>query len=881
MTPRRSRLGRLLAALLVRGDEAPFLLRDLDDAFANDVARGLTPAAVRRRDLWNILASAWSVWTEPLKPSAWRPSLIDVRLGLRTIARTPWISLVAVAALAVGIPVGLAPMHAVDALERPLPGDPDGRIRTLCYWRDTVHEPATAGDYAVWRTSLRSFATLAAYRQTTVHLGTAGVDRPVAGVEVTASTFDVLRSSAMLGRVLRADDEPPGAPDVVVVGHDLWRSQFGGDPGVLGRPLLIDGVAFTVVGVMPPGFRFPTAHQVWMPLRLTGTSDLPRSGGALGVVGTLANGATPEIARVELQTLTSAFAARDPDAFERLRAAVLPAWHLSFDFPSPGGLRALPEFGVVQTLMLAPLFVACVNVGLLILAQTSTRASEFALRTALGAGRGRILTQMFVEFLVLAVLAAGVGVWLLDRLSARLMTAFGIAVPYWLDTGLTAATLLRGLILSAGCAIIAAVAPAVRMTGRSIDANIKHARASRAGGRLGGLAGGLIAIDVAVAVVAIGVAVGLAGKVMATMARESTDGVRAEEILSVTLDVRASSPPDVGRAQAALVDRLRGEGDVRAVTFATALPRMDHPSLLFDVEGEAFSVATPAGPFRARTARIAIDYFDQLDRPIVAGRGFDARDLDADATIIVNTTFARRTFGSANPIGRRVRQATRDGSPAGPWMDIVGVVGPLGAHALTPSEDDAVYRPLAAGEANPVHLAVWMRGDPAVLAPRLPALARAVDANAVVTALTPLDERFESDWYFLRAFVVAAGLIVAVLLSLAASALYAILSLVVAERTREIGIRVALGATRGSIARDVATRAVAHIGAGVLLGLPIAGALCYEFLALMGRGSVPVAVAMVAALGGAVLLLVSFAACARPTLRALRITPIEALRRDG
>ena len=185
------------------------------------------------------------------------------------MVRTPGLSLVAVCALAIGIPVGLAPMHAVDALERPLPGDPDGRIRTLCYWRDTVHEHATAGDYSLWRTSLRSFSALAAYRPTTVNLDMGG-----AGLRGTRASKQPPRRSmscatpAMMGRVLRAEDERPGAPSVVVIGHDLWRAQFGGDPDIVGRPLLIGGAAFSVVGVMPPAFRFPTSHQLWMPLRI-------------------------------------------------------------------------------------------------------------------------------------------------------------------------------------------------------------------------------------------------------------------------------------------------------------------------------------------------------------------------------------------------------------------------------------------------------------------------------------------------------------------------------------------------------------------------------------------------------------------------------------
>ena len=877
---RRSRLSRILAALLIRGREAPFVLRDLDDAFNHDVARGVLPGEARRRDLRNILTSAWSMWAESLRLSAWRPSWIDVRLGLRTIKRTPGLSVVAVCALAIGIPVGLAPMHAVDALERPLPGDPAGRIRTLCYWRDVVHEPATAGDFTLWRTSLRSFSTLAAYRATTVNIDMGGAGLSIPAIETTASTFEILRSLPMLGRILRADDERTGAPAVVVIGHDLWRAQFGADRAIVGRSLPIGGTSYSVVGVMPAGFRFPTSHQVWMPLRLPDGAE-PRSGAPLEVFGRLVDGVTPESSQAELQALASSLAIGNPDRFDRLRAAVLPAWHLTFDFPSPGGLRTLPEFSLVQVLMLLPLFVACVNVGLLILAQTSTRASEFAVRTALGATRGRILMQVFVEFMVLAVLATGAGLLILDSLPGRLLPALGITLPYWIDTGLSTATVLRGLALAIGCAVIAGVAPAFRLTGRSIDANIKRARASRLGSRIGGLSGALIVIDVAVAVVAIGVAGGLWGKVQATKANTVTDGIRADEVLSVTLNVPSTERDQVTRTQAALVDKLRAEADVRAVTFGTALPRMDHPSLLMEVETDP--AARRTGPLKVRAARVATDFFEALDQPLVAGRGFDARDLRKDATsIIVNTTFAQRAFGSTNAIGRRVRQATSDGAAAGPWFEIVGIVGHMGVHPLTPSQDDGVYLPLAAGEVNPVRLAIWTRGSPSDFAARVHELARAVDPHAVITMPMPLEDMFEGDWYFLRGFVAGALVLVGVLLSLAASALYAILSLVVSQQTREIGIRVALGASQWRIAREVARRAIVQIGAGVLLGLPFSGALSYEFLELTGSGrSVPGAAALASALGVTVMLLVSLTACTVPTLRALRIAPVDALRTES
>jgi predicted permease len=880
---RRSGVGRLLAALLIRGPEAPFVLRDLDDCFSHDLARGLPQAGARRRDLENILTSAASIWANALRSSSWRPSWLDVRLGCRAVARTPGLSLVAVCALAIGIPVGLAPMHAVEALEQPLPGDPDGRIRTLCYWRDVVHESASSGDYAFWRTTLRSFTTLAAYRPATVNVDVNGSLLPVSSIEATASMFDILRTPAMLGRVLRVEDEQAGAPGVAVIGHDLWRAQFGGDQAILGRSIRIRDGSFTIVGVMPAGFRFPTAQQLWMPLHLSDESGRPRSGESVVVFGRLADGATPEAAQAELQTVTGLVAADDPRTFERLRPAVLPAWHLTFGFPSPGGLRAVPEFAFIQILMLAPLFVACINVGLLILAQTSTRASEFAVRTALGATRGRILTQVFVEFMVLAIIAAGAGLLILYSLPALVLPALGITLPYWIDTSLTATTVLRALLLAAACAVIAGVVPAARMTGRSIDLNIKRAKASRSGHRMGGLPTALIVIDVAVAVVAIGVAGGLWGKVQATRANPSIDGVRADEILSVTLTLPFTDRQPIARAQTALIDALRADADVRGVTFATALPRMDHPVLLVEVEADpATTTVRQAGPLKVRAARIAVDFFDALQQPLVAGRRFDSRDLNKDAdTIIVNTTFAQRALGSANAIGRHVRQVSSTGAPAGPWREIVGVVGHMGVHPLTPSQDEGVYLPLAAGDVNPVRLAIWARHDPAALARRVQEIARVVEPHAGVAVPVPLDQVFEGDWYLLRGLVVGAATLVGVLLSLAASALYAILSLVVAQRTREIGIRVALGADRWRIARDVATRAVVQIGAGVLLGLPFAGALCYEFLELTGAGgSVPGAVAMAAVLGASVMLLVSLTACTVPTLRALRIEPVDALRQE-
>jgi predicted permease len=564
-----------------------------------------------------------------------------------------------------------------------------------------------------------------------------------------------------------------------------------------------------------------------------------------------------------------------------------------FGFPK-GGLRALPEFGIVQVLTLVPLLIACVNVGLLIFARTATRASEFAVRTALGASRGRILTQVFTESAVLAILATGMGLLLLSSLPERLLNALGfIPMPYWLTPELSGATLLRAFGLACASAVIAGVIPVLRTTSRSVLHSLQRASTQRSGTRFGLTSSVMIVTDVAVAVAAVGFATGIAHRVSATFANERVDGIRADRYLSVTLTMAgaaaesgAVSDPAVFQArfavmQETLVERLRSEPGVRAVAVGTALPRMDHPIRFVEVEGEDL----PAGArgHGVRMASVAPGFFGALRSPLLAGRAFDSRDVaNAPSTVVVNATFVENVLGGRSAIGRRVRYRSGGDAPPGPWHEIVGVVGHLGMHSLTPEQDEGVYHPLLAGSVPSVRLAIEADGDPLALAPRVRALARDVDQRAVIASPTTLDRVFEGDWYIMTAVVAGAAVLVAVLLALAASGLYAIMSFSVAERTREIGIRVALGADRRRIVLQVARRALLQIGIGVVVGLPLSASVFFEMQEQSGRTpSALLAVAMALAMGIGIMLLVAMAACLVPTRRALRISPAEALRGDG
>lgn len=877
---------RRLARMLVRGREAPYVLTDLDDAFEHDLARGLSPARADRRYAVNAVASAANLWRARLHPAGLRPSWIDVKLGCRMLVKYPGLTLVALFALALGIPIGLAPMHAVDTIEATLPEDPGGRIRMLRYWNAGIQTPTTFDDVARWRASLTSVDAIGASRSGSYNVEIAGAVVPVQGAEVTASTFDILGVTPLLGRALTVADETPGGRAVVVIGHELWQARLGGRGDLIGEDIRIGGVPHEIIGIMPPAFRFPSHQELWLPMR---DRPAPASGTGrpLTVFARLAAGRSPDDAQMEMRVVESARTDRAPGTAEPPNPEVVPTSFMTFHFPK-GGIRALPEFALVQILTLVPLLIACVNVGLLTFARTATRSMEFAMRTALGASRARIVAQVFTEAFVLSLLAAGAGLLLLQVVPPRVLPAIGVPMPYWLEPALSVATLLRALGLAMASAFIAGVIPVLRATGPRVHQTIQRARSRRSGARFGGVATVMIVADVAVAVAAVGFAIGVFSRVTATFANEKADGIRAERFLAWTLTVDAAGA-DGGFAaahraivQQTLEERLRAEPGVRAVVAATSLPRMDHQTRFVDVDGDAPPPPDARG-HRVRMAGVGDGFFEALRTPLLSGRAFEPADLAlASSPVIVNRAFVDNVLGGRAAVGRRVRYRIEGSEARGPWHEIVGVVGHLGMHSLAPAEDDGVYYPLAPGSAESVAMAVETDGDPAALAPRVREIARAVDPRAAVISPTRLDRVFEGDWYLMAAVVVGGLVLVGVLLTLAASGLYAIMSFAVAARTREIGIRVALGADRLRIALHVARRALMQIAAGVVLGLPVATAVFFEVQQDAGRTpSALIAVLWALVPGVAVMAVVGAAACLVPTVRALRISPVEALRGDG
>lgn len=833
--------------------------------------------------------------TEPR--SAWsrkRVSMLDIKLGLRMLVKHPGLTIVTMFALAIGIPVGLTPTHLANAFEAPLPVPDGNEIRLLRYWNlaTGISDATTFYDFLQWRDELTTFEALGAARASAYNVRSDdGLTPPVQGAEVTASTFDVLRVAPFLGRTFGATDEVIGAPSVAIIGYDLWQSLLGGDPEIVGRDVRIGGVPHTVVGVMPKEFLFPIRHQLWLPLRERPTAE-PREGASLTVFGRLKERVTEEAAQAELTTVSRRTALAFPEAQEWLQTEVVPFSYVTISGAPKGGIKALPEFYISQILTLVLLMVACTNVGMLIFARTAARSGELAVRTALGASRSRIISQVFTEALVLAVLAAGIGLLLLHWLPTRLISiTTTVALPYWVDFGVGRETVLWTLVLAVFSAGVAGIVPAIRVTGRSVQKNIQRAQASRSGVRFGGMTSALIVADVAIAVATVGVAGGLSNRLGQTWDDRDATGIESDQFLSAQLrfpTIRAASgePALDGAAAAirstdrltALVERLEAEPDVRGVAVASVLPRMDHRSRAIEVEGEENEDAFRAT--RVRIAGIDQNFFAALDHPILSGRGFDSNDFrEGSSAVIVNTTFVDVVLGGRNPIGKRVRYITRSGEgEPGPWLEIVGVVGRLGMHMVNPDEDEGLYHPLMPG-VGPVYLAVHLGDDPESFTPTLRDLANEVDPTASIGSPIALNKVFEGDWYLIAGITLAGGVLVGLLLALAASGIYAIMSFAVAERTRELGIRAALGGRRSSIAFAVAKRAMVQIGVGALLGTPIAGRAFFEIQRDAGLNYSGLLVFVGALIPGVlVMILVGLLACTAPTLRAMRITPTEALR---
>ena len=828
---------------------------------------------------------------------------LDVKLGCRMLVKHPGLTLVAGLAMAFAVWAGAIGFEMVSQFMYPKLPLPDGeRIVQIRNWdlEEGDADPRVLRDYVIWRQALTTVTDIGAYRDHASNLVAPGGDaRPVQVAEITASAFRIDPTAPLLGRVLSPADERPGAPPVVVLGYEVWRRRFAGDAGVIGRSVRLGEAYPIVVGVMPEGFGFPVSHDAWRPLQTDVLDQPPGEGPAATVFGRLAPGVSLQEAQGQLSVLGARTSAQLPGTHEHLRPQVVPyTW--SYMDPSSSSPLFLHSVNLFTVMLLV---LVCGNVALLLFARAASRETELVVRSALGATGGRIVAQLFAEALVLGAVAAAVGLTAAFVVLRRWGTDFFEEnlgrLPFWYDVRLSLPTVLYACALTLLGAAIAGVLPALKIT-RGLGGRLRQATAGGGGVRFGGVWAAVIVTQVAFTV-AFPAITWVVQRELARI-RSFPAGFAAEEYLSAWLEMDATNAraqqDDAARAAerarfTAAIDvlrqRLEAEPGIAGVTFVDRLPRTGHVERYIELDertpaagqGRARAAAVPLR--EVSTARIDPSYFDVLKAPILAGRRFHPGDLAPDArAAIVDRGFVDQVLQGRSAVGVRVRFAREQrGGPladdARPWYEIVGVVDELGMGAATQHGRAAgFYLPAAPGSTGPLFIVLHARGDPMSLAPRLREIARAADPALRLSELQRVDQVTSGVLWVLGMWLRITLALTCIALLLALAGIYSVLSFTVARRTREIGVRVALGASPRRVVAAVFRRPLTQVGLGVAAGGAV---IAIAALAASGGGFTAGQVALLVCYA-AFMLGVCLLACVVPTRRALNVEPTEALRAE-
>ena len=809
-------------------------------------------------------------------------SWLDFKLGGRMLLKYPGLTIAGGLALAIALGIGAAWYDLNGDFMRPKLPLPDGDRIVEVEMRDSVNiqdERRILHDFIGWRRDVRTIEELGAYRTLERNLMREGArPEPVTVAEISSSAFRLVGVPPLLGRPLLEHDEQPGAPPVVVLGYTVWQGRFGGRTDVIGQTVHLGRTQATVVGVMPEGFAFPINHRMWVPLQLQPSGYGPLEGGGIRVFGRIAPGATQAHANTELVALTDRTKAASPKTHEQLRPRVL-----AYGGESPGDVSWF-EFLMKHLPILLELAVACANVGTLIYARTATREAEIAVRYALGAGRGRIVGQLFAEALVLASLSAVVGLAAANFALKWGLAAFysneAGALPFWIDPGLKPMTVVFGVGLTILGAALLGIFPALKVTGAHAHATLKNLGAGGSTLRFGWVWTAVMIFQVALTVICMIPAQGISEESWRDIRIRGQFPTKEYLAARVTLDrepttaageeTPAAFAARLDRTYAELERRIAQEPGVMAVTFGDRLPGMG-----VAVRGAEVEVTPDAAPVLISNlwmAAVGPRYFEAFNIPLIAGRDFNDGDRTADArTVLVNEAFVRRYMNGASPVGRRVRYA-HPAKPL-PWLEIVGVVRDIGMTPTDLGEAPYVFRAASPATASPLVLGVRYGGNPEALVPRLRAIALELDPTLRLDDMRPLDDLAWRQDVPQMVLAGAMATVVGLGLFLSAAGIFSLMSVSVARRTKEIGLRAALGASQGRLLARIFSRALVLVGSGIAIGdavlLTIIALSPEVDLAGMSSGLLAIS---------AVMLTVGLLACVEPARRALRIQPTDALK---
>lgn len=796
----------------------------------------------------------------------------DIGYAFRGLRRSPGFAAAVVLTLALGIGATTAIYTVVDdVLLSPLPFPEADRLVRVWHHNTRNDAPRETVSHETFRELVEGVDALEAAAGVSPRwsftIREAGEPERLQGYWVSASFFELLGVDPAVGRALTSEEDRAGGAPVALVSHALWERRFGADPDLVGRTITLSGDGVTVIGVMPPGFAFPEAGDVWLPLARNPLVDNGRQVRWVDVVARLAPGADLETAREETEAYMGRLARAYPEANAGLRATVESLHTAIVGDVRPALWALLGGAGLV-------LLIACANIGNLLLSRASARRGELAVRSALGAGRGRLVRQLLTESLVLGLVGGGAGTALAVQLLAVFRRVGPAELPRLQEVGIDLRVLLATGAMTLAAGVLSGIAPA--LTAARAEVREVLARVGRTvGGGGDRLRGGLVVSQVALALLLL-VGSGLLLRSFVRLAGVDP-GFRAEGVL--TLQFGLPSGYDDERAVTFYRELFRDLESIPGVEAAggvTRLPLGDAVSTRLELRGRSFEDKDqPEVQFRRATG----GYFEAMRIPLLRGRAFDDRDgPDADPVMIVSRTAAERLWPGEDPIGKRVRFWYAGIPPDAPWLEIVGVSGDVKTAGLDAGASPLVYVPFSQGPPGSPLVAVRTAGEPASLAGPVRDGIRALDPNIVIWNLRPMSERVSESLAGRRFGLLLIGAFGLLALLLAAIGIYGVVAYGVRRRTREIGIRKALGAADGDVLRMMIFRGLGLTAAG--LGAGLVGAFLLTRLIrglLFGVSPTdPAALVGVTALLGAVAALASWL----PARRAVGVSPAEVLREE-
>lgn len=803
----------------------------------------------------------------------------DVRYGLRTLRGNFSFTLIAIVALALGIGANTAIFSVVNAvLLRPLPYRDAGRIVAIQeITREGKRIQVTPANFLDWRAQNTVFEHLAAILERTSNL--AGTDQAerINLAMTSANFFDVFGAQPQRGRLFLPEDEQAGHPSIVVLGHGLWQRRFGGDPEIVGKSVTLDGQGYTVVGIAPAGFQYPGKTDAWLPpLRLApavnDTMDVTRvrGFGFLSTVALLKPGVPLEQAQAEMETITAQLREQYPETNNR-----------RFDRVVTLHTHLVGDTSTVLWLLLGAvgfvLLIACANVANLMLVRATARQKEIAIRTALGASRLRIIRQLLTESVMLAITGGAAGLllawWGIDLLTRLLPKDF----PRLQDINLDLAVLGSTIVVSLITGIVFGFAPAWQVSRTDVNETLKdNSRGAIGGGAGNRLRSLFVVAEVALSLVLL-VGAGLLFRSFLQLQSVNT-GFNPAQVLTIGLSPSGTNfreDPQYIAYYKQVTERISAIPGVESVGAINTLPLAKGPTAGFRIEGRPLLSADqwPGGNYR----NVNPDYFRALNIPLVQGRSFEERDnASAPLVALINQATADHDFAGENPVGKRITFGGVDSKRQPIWFEIVGVAANVRSIELKEEPLPEVYTASLQDAFSSMSFVIRTTIEPAGLTAAVRQAVQDVDRAQPVSDIRTMDNVVSESVTQPRFNLTLLGIFGVIALVLSAAGIYGVMAYTVAQRTHEIGIRIALGAKTPNVLRMILGQGLRLTALGIVFGL-LGSLLLTRFLSALLFGvspTDPLTFVVVALF----LMGVALVACFVPARRAARTDPMVALR---